>query len=87
VLERELVRTLDAQTTRRRVLKTGAKLAYAAPLVAATTKLTGGVTLAEAISGAPTCQPAGGPCACDPFACCSQACRCSVNGQVINQCF
>ena len=35
----DLVENLDASTTRRRVLATGVKLAYAAPLVAATMKL------------------------------------------------
>jgi len=49
MIERDLIDTLDAAATRRRVLKTGAKLAYAAPLVAASMRLTAGG--AGAVSG------------------------------------
>ena len=52
----ELNDQLARTTTRRTVVKTGAKFAYAAPLVAATMKLsTGG---AGAVSGAPCPNPA-----------------------------
>ena len=55
MLDREPAGTLDAATTRRRVLKTGVKLAYAAPLVAATMKVSAHGSLA-AVSGF-TCPP------------------------------
>jgi hypothetical protein len=73
----------DPRPTRRAVVKTGARLAYAVPLVAATTKLSASDALA-AISGpatptrtptpSPTCFAAGQPCTntddcCDPFVC------------------
>ena len=60
------------RTTRRTIVKTGVKLAYAAPLVAATTKLTSGGVVA--VSG-PTCAPVGAPCTFPrPDLCCSLAC-------------
>jgi hypothetical protein len=40
---------LDAQATRRRIVKTGVRLAYAAPIVAATFKLAGSGVLAQTI--------------------------------------
>jgi hypothetical protein len=48
----DLTDTLAPKTTRRAVVKTSVKLAYAAPLVAATMKLkTGGLSAAAAVSG------------------------------------
>src|SRR5687768_13246051 len=56
----ELTDGLVRPVTRRRVLKTGAKLAYAAPLVAASMRMSrGGVA---AISGGGGCLDLGGSC-------------------------
>jgi hypothetical protein len=83
----DLVDTLDAGTTRRRVLTTGAKLAYAAPLVAATYKLSASRTFAadactegeDCANGVVVNCGANGFCACvanvdGGFACVDRAC-------------
>ena len=59
----ELVDRLESQTTRRTIVKTGAKLAYAAPLVAATLKTDALTASAQRVS-----PIAGGTCAGD-FSC------------------
>ena len=51
-------------TTRRAVLGTGVKLAYAVPMVAASMKLA--EQAGGAVSGS-TCEPPGGPCTIDNF--------------------
>jgi hypothetical protein len=58
----ELVDRIDSQTTRRTVVKTGAKLAYVAPLVAASFKLSDTARANHLISGQPcvgVCCPPG----------------------------
>jgi hypothetical protein len=66
-------------TTRRAVLRTGVKLAYAAPVVAASMKLAEQASSAQ-VSG-PTCTPSEQPCELtDPGACCSLCCRSLVGG-------
>jgi len=72
---------LDQHVTRRRIVTTGVKLAYAAPLVAVSFKLTG----SGALAALPTCPEGstpdennvafGGP------ACCSCTCSLSTRGQ------
>jgi hypothetical protein len=63
---------LSRGTTRRTVVTTGAKLAYAAPLVAATVALTGGSALAACGGATPIpFTGAGGDLLC--CGCCSQA--------------
>jgi hypothetical protein len=52
----DLVNQLGAQTTRRTVIATGTKLVYAAPLVAATMKLSSHATLAISGGGGGTCE-------------------------------
>jgi hypothetical protein len=52
-----------------------------------TTTTTQAPTTTTTTTAGPTCQPPGGPCPCDFRACCSEACLCQQNGQVINQCF
>jgi len=52
-------------TTRRAVLSTGAKLAYAVPVVAASMKLAEQAAGAQ-VSGS-TCEPPGGPCTINNF--------------------
>jgi hypothetical protein len=90
----ELGETLDTATTRRRVLKIGAKLAYAAPLVAATMKLSAhGVSATAVISGGGDfCGHSTGPnggCkgACTASGCTGNACNpiCG-NGQFVGAC-
>ena len=76
----DLLNKLDAATTRRAIVKTGAKAAYAAPLIAATYSLSsihasaqatpggGGVDPAcdgeSACLGTPTCGQTGSNCSC-----------------------
>jgi hypothetical protein len=55
----QLAETLSTATTRRTIVKTGAKLAYAAPLVAVTMKLSSHGALAAVISGGPVCPEPG----------------------------
>jgi hypothetical protein len=64
--------SLDTTTTRRHVLTTGAKLAYAAPVVAATMKLTTSGTAAIS-GGAPVCLTTG-TCCPDEATCQAQCC-------------
>ena len=46
----EVEPSLSQRTSRRTIVRTGARLAYAAPLVAASTRLTAGLTRAEGAS-------------------------------------
>ena len=63
---------ISVPSTRRAILRRGARLAYAAPVVAATIRLS--AQSAGAVSG-PTCTPNNEPCDFnDPAACCSQCC-------------
>lgn len=68
---------LRTRKDRRSIVKTGAKLAYAAPLVAASLKITS-LDARAAVSGPQTCTPTGtGPasqCTADEQ-CCSKLCR------------
>ena len=50
----EMTERLGTSTTRRTVVKTGAKIAYAAPIVAASFKLTSMTAAAQAVSGSCT---------------------------------
>ena len=68
-MDRELIGQLDTQVTRRTVVKTGAKLAYAVPLVAASFKLDNGV---GAQAPSPTCAAGN----CDKPSICGEACGC-----------
>jgi hypothetical protein len=47
-VDEELTGRLNGKTTRRAVVKTGARVAYVAPVIAATSQLSGGQTLARA---------------------------------------
>jgi hypothetical protein len=69
----ELEDALAAGTTRRKIVTTGAKLAYVAPAVAASSKLSAGRTAAQAVSGvAPQCNGA----TCGSFATCNETSGC-----------
>ena len=61
--------------SRRTVFRTAAKLAYAAPVVAASLHVGKYTTAAISAEPTPTCTPDGDPCEfADPGACCSLAC-------------
>lgn len=64
----QLTDQLETQTTRRTIVKTGAKLAYAAPLVAVSFKLSGRVAGAVTISPN-SCIPTGGDACSQQVAC------------------
>jgi hypothetical protein len=65
-----VVEQLQAPTTRRTVIQTGAKMAYAAPLIAASFKLSASAVGAQAVSGGPNPECAGATCATyDNFPC------------------
>ena len=69
----EIVERLDTNTTRRTVVKTGAKLAYAVPIVAASFKLSATSVGAQAVSGLdPRCDGA----RCGSFATCNEVDGC-----------
>ena len=68
----EFTQRLDSRTTRRIVVKTGAKLAYAAPLVAASFKLTSASVLA--VSGFDCGTPS--RCGAPSFGNCPGVCAC-----------
>lgn len=74
---------LTAATTRRKIVTTGAKLAYAAPIVAATSKLAAQAAGAQAVSGTGGCDNPFNPVTCtfDPPDCTG----CLVDG-VCNTC-
>ena|SRR5215218_8815188 len=72
---------LTTPTTRRTVVRTGAKLAYAAPLVA--TSLTLSVTNAAAIS--PTCLGRNVACASTADTCCDEGYVCGNDGVICGQ--
>jgi len=71
---------LKTQITRRTVVRTGAKLAYAAPLVAASFKLDNGVGAQAAPSAA--CVPG----TCDLVSICGSHCGCRTNASGSTSC-
>ena len=71
----EITRHLGASTTRRTVVKTGAKLAYAAPILAASFKLSGRSALA--VSGLDCGTPT--RCGAPSFGSCPNNCFCASN--------
>lgn len=74
--ERRFRMALDDRLSRRSVVATGVKLAYATPFVAASTTLSTGIVGAAPVISGPTCDPPSTPC--DPFdspiRCCSGTC-------------
>jgi len=75
----ELTDQLATSTTRRTIVKTGAKLAYAAPIVAATMKLSAG--------GAAAAVSDGGNQACNTFVCGNGPCASRPDIQPFADCF
>ena len=68
--------------SRRTVFRTAAKLAYAAPVVAASLKVGKYTTAAVSAEPTPTCDAIGDPCEfTDPGACCSLTCGAPGVGQ------
>lgn len=65
----DMAEKLTDTTTRRTIVKTGAKLAYAVPVVAATTRLSGG----SAVAASPPCG-GGGVCKVDQDCCAGETC-------------
>jgi hypothetical protein len=85
-MKEESTTVLAAATTRRTIVKTGAKIAYVAPLVAASFKLTARGAGAQTISGAVECSPVGGTCGGSPTGCNGNAdcsCAATVDGTAV----
>jgi hypothetical protein len=78
----KIVDELQTSTTRRTVIRTGAKMAYAAPLVAASFKLSSTAVGAQQVSGGPNPECAGSTCG--SFTSCSSGnpdCVCASTNQ------
>ena len=90
-------RLASAPTTRRKVIKTGIKLAYVTPIVAAVVKTTGSadangvivsppgatITPGPTATGTPTCVPNDSPCSAPGGPpCCSGLCATLDQGQI-----
>jgi hypothetical protein len=81
-------KVMDEETSRRTIVKTGVKLAYAAPLVAASFKLTSIGAAAQGASPA-ACAPPRSACSNDgPFGCQGNAaCSCAATPEGTTACF